>query len=269
MRFVPGAVRVLAAATLVLGAANASAQTFTTYDGFGAAVINPDRWLWPERQRQVVGGALIMTQRDYGVQLGDQGLVADSWSVSIRRNAAAVTQIRANVAVSEYQVTGCSANSEPSDVQARLVGRFFNAGTAQPTSGLDDVVAVARLIRRSDSTDATGVVRVQGVVVRCLDGECNTNVGVVGSVDLGTATLGTNVLLSMEWDRANKRFAFQRGTGAKKYVSYTFSDALPAYDNARVIGTRTRLANCFSGPKTRGYVKARFDNVAVNQSALN
>lgn len=255
-----------ATAALTLCAPAAHAQTYTSYDTFSASVIAPQKWLWPERQRQVTGGVLQMQQRDWGMQLGDEGNSADSWALPLRQDPARVTQMRATMSVKAYKVTGCTANPAPTNVQARVIGGFFNAGAMAPSSRIDDIVAGARLFRASNSTDAPDSLKVEGFVVRCTSEDCKSTVP-IGLVDLGRTTVGGTVTLSVEWDRANRRFAFRNGSGARQFVAYVENDQNPAFATFREIGTRTSTAHCLSGPRTEAFVRATFDNVAVNASA--
>ena len=96
----------------------------------------------------------------------------------------------------------------------------------------------------------------------------NTSSSAIGVVDLGTSTLNTAETLRVEWEPNLNRFNFQRGTNASQSVTYTESDSQPAFVEYRQIGTRVQVANCFSGPRGLGAVGAKFENFAVNASAI-
>jgi hypothetical protein len=175
--------------------------------------------------------------------------------------------MRAWVKVNDYELTGCTANPEPSEIQARLLGFYFNAGPAS-TGRVNDIGASVRLIRASDSSDAPGVLRVEGLVFQCTTEDCNSGTLVLGSVDLGTTAVGTLVQLKVEWEQTSKRFNFYYGNIPVQRITYEVSDTSPpTAGHARLIGTRTNVANCLTAPRAMGYVSASFDHFAVNQSA--
>lgn len=246
-----------------------AAEGYALWDDFNAvSQINLSKWLATDRQRMVQNGQLRMLQRDRGSQTSNSGLYNSTWGQDLK-NPDAVTQMRAVVTVSGFNVTGCPANTgEPSDVQARLLGAFFNAGIGgNPSNRIDDIGAGIRFIRASNSADAAGLLRVQGFIFRCTTADCNYDTVGVGSVDLGTATVNQPLTLKFDWDPANDRFNFQRGSETVRSVSYAgLSDALPPGLAFRQIGTRTRLQNCLAG-RTEGWIDARFDNLSVNASA--
>lgn len=259
----------LAAAAGLTALPAAAAESYTLWDNFNnATAINPDRWTGLERTRQVKDGTARFTQRDIGTQAGDNTASWASWGLNVQDGGSNVTQMRAVVTMNSYDVTGCSANSQfPTTVQARIIGEFFNAGGGTPGSRIDDVGAVVRLQRASNSADPANTVRVEGVVYRCTTADCNTPAS-LGFVNLGTTTLGTAETLRVEWEPDQKRFNFQRGTNPKQSVSYTADDSQPPFQSFRQIGTRTQVASCLSGPRGEASVSARFDNFAVNNSAV-
>jgi hypothetical protein len=249
-----------------------AAEAYATYEDFtGDSRIDTTKFLFPERQRNISGGKLNMLMREYGTQLADTNFTADSWGLNIERGPEKIRWMRATVTAKSFSVTGCGTNPEPSDVQARLIGAFFNVGAtppADPNNRIGDVVATVRLIRYSDSADASTVLRAEGTVARCTTADCNLDTEELGRVDLGPVTVGTAATLAMEWQPGNNRFAFQLNANAKKLVAYTVPDAQPPARLFRQVGLRTRLANCFGGPRTQGFVNASFDNLQVNSSAL-
>jgi hypothetical protein len=268
----PMRLAIRAAATLALGIASLTPahalEGYTFWDNFdGAAAISPALWQGRERSRMIEGGALRMIQRDLGSQHSDAGLFSTSWSTQLR-NPAAIGQLRATVTVSDFQVSGCAGNPTPSTVQARLMGFFFNAGPGVPTSRVNDVGALIRFKRDSNSADAAGLLRVEGVVVQCTTTDCNYDATLLGSVDLGIATVGQAAVLKLEWDAPNKRFNFLRDSNPVQRISYSASDALPPSTAYRDLSTRMNLANCLAGARTEGYMDAKFDNVYVNASAV-
>ncbi|HRI18180.1 MAG TPA: hypothetical protein PL196_06625, partial [Burkholderiaceae bacterium] len=233
----------------------------------GATQIAPTRWIGMERTRKVEAGAMRVTQRDLGSQSANSGASNSSWDSGLS-NPTAITQMRAVITVDDFDVTACGANPAPSTIEARLVGLFFNAGPGVPTSLVNDVGAKIRIVRASNSADGVGVLRAEGQVFQCTVGDCNTNDVVLGTADLGTVTLGEAVTLRMEWDPGANRFNFFRGSNPVVRVNYAVGDALPPYYPLRAVGTRTSLANCFSGDRTEGHIAAKIDKVSVNASAV-
>ncbi len=248
-----------------------AAENYILWDNFNnATAINPDRWQTLERTRQVKDGVVRFVQRDIGTQAGDITATFASWNMNGDADDS-VRQLRAVVTMTDYEVVGCTANtSYPTFVQARIFGEFFNAGGSAPSSRVNDVLATVRLYRSSDmSGDPAANVKIEGVVAQCTNADCQGNDGVVaiGTVDLGTTTLGTAETLRVEWEKDQKRFNFQRGSAPKQSVSYVLDDSQPPYQLVRLIGTRTQVASCLSGPRGVASVSAKFDNIAVNNSA--
>lgn len=255
-------------ALLIVAATPARAQEpYIGYDAFPTTQIDFSRWLFGERTRQIVGGALLMSQRDYGDQIGNTGTRRATFSTPVDEPHR-VTQLRASVAITGYDVTSCPQNTTPSSVQARVIGSFFNVGTPVAGSQVDDVVALARLIRRTNSPDAPGVLAAEGLVVQCTSSDCSTSVQIGTTRSLGTVPQGTLVRLAVEWDQAAKTFFFQRDSDAKLSVTYVAADDAAPGTPFKQLDTRTDLANCLGSARTVGSVSARFDNMQVNASAL-
>lgn len=267
------AARIAALVAVVLGAGTAAqaAEAYANWDNFnGKTLINPTLWLSAERVRSISGGTLNMMQREYGMQTDNVGYFSESWSTNIERNASAITQMRVLANVKSYRTNGCVANPNPTIAQARLAGFFFNVGAGAPSSRIDDIFAGIALVRRSNSTDTSNVLRVEAQVSRCTTADCNSGSETLFTQDLGTATLGNPVLLTLEWDRAGNRFAFIRDSGNRVVYNYgaRFSnDSTPPSTPSRFVGTRLNLANCFGGSRTDGMMNVSFDDLAVNTSA--
>jgi len=242
-------------------------EPYFGYDSFPSSQIDLSKWLFGERTRQIVGGALFMSQREYGDQTGNTGVHRSTFSTAVDEPHR-VTQLRASVAMNAYSMTGCAQNTTPSSAQARVLGSFFNVGTPQSGSQMDDIIALTRIVRRSNSVDAADVLVVQGLVVQCTASDCSTSVTIGAVQEMGTTTLGTYVRLAVEWDQAAKTFYFQRDSQAKVSVTYSAADTTPPGTPIKQIDTRTETANCLAGPRTTAMVDAKFDGVQVNASAL-
>lgn len=258
----------VAAVAMVAAAPGAAiaAEAYKSYDTFTATKISPLRWDQSERHRQVANGVLSVTQREYGMQTSDSGTYNESWSTTVD-NPSAITQMKSTISVKGFRADACAANADPTSVQARMGGAFFNVGPGLPTSRIGDVVALAFVYRASNSTDAANVLRVDGVVAQCTTTDCNYGAIELGRVSLGTTVTGGTATLKLFWDPANNRFDFQRGSEAVQSVTYAVADDQLAFAPSRFLGTRMNLANCFSGPRTEGFVNATFDLFQVNASA--
>lgn len=260
------------AATLLALSATCGAQAaegYATWDNFeGVTQINEKLWLGTERHRMIEGGALRMIQRDLGSQTNNTDVFSNSWSTSLT-NPGLVTQMKGSIAVNAFEISHCAANANAGLLQARMQGQFFNAGPGVPAPGnrTNDVGALIRLRRDSNSPDGALVLRVQGTVYQCTTSDCNSGSVSLGDVDLGFASLGESVVLKMEWDKPNKRFNFFRGSDPVQRVPYAVSDALAPGVRFAVIGTRTTVPHCMAG-RTEGFIDATFDNISLNASAV-
>ena len=246
--------------------AAAAAESFVLYDDFSSSKLNPARWADGERTRVVSNSALRLAQRDWGVTANDVGTQAVSWSDTIARSGP-VTQVAAQVKVTDLEVTACAANASPTFVRARVLGTFFNSGNRSAGSNVGDVFAQLYVARFSNSADAPGVLRVEGNVQMCTSSDCNQSTQIGSTVSLGTVNMGTAIVLQIDWDRANKQFLFSRDKGATTAVGYSVDDSADPGSVWKAIGTRTNAANCASGPRTTAFIDAKFDNVQVNKTA--
>lgn len=247
----------------------ASAEGYVLYDNFQATALNPARWQDTERSRMSTGSQLRLVQRDWGPTTSDAtdepGI---SWSETIARGGP-VTQLRALMKVVAIDMTGCPNNATPTSVRGRVIGSFFNSGNRVSGSSVGDVIAQVWAVRRSNSADAPGVLRVEGWVGMCTSSDCAKTTQIGATVPLGTVNVGTNVTMQVDWDRPNKQFLFSRDKGVQTgFVSYAgIDDSADPGSIFKNVSTYTRVANCASGPRAYGYIDARFDNVQVNTTA--
>lgn len=255
---------------LALALATASAhavEPFRPYDNFGVTPLDTARWQEVERVRVIRNGSLNLLQRNLSATNSDAGVAFYSWSESVA-SPAAVTAIKARITVGAIEAQACTTNPAVVQSRARIVGSFFNVGTPVPGSQVGDMLAQVRLTRASNSSDAAGVLRVQGIVSLCTNADCSSTTTVGNIVDLGTTTLGQATTVQMQWDQPGHAFLFARDNGASSgAVGYTESDALPPTQPFKQLSTRMEVANCLSAPRVSGLVDAKFDNVQVNKSA--
>jgi hypothetical protein len=241
-------------------------EPFKTYDSFSTTPINPTLWNGWERTRQIKSGQLNLVQRDYGLTSSDSGSTYYNWSDDIT-DYPLVTELRAKVTVNALEVNACASNASVGLARARIYGSFYNVGTPVAGSQTGDALAQVRLYRLSNSTDAPGLLQVQGLLANCTNTDCSSS-NTVGTVALGTITVGTATTVQLQWDKPNKQFLFSRDSGSSSgTIKYTDSDAQSPGVPFKRVGTRTDLASCLSNPRVTGYVDASFDNVSVNKSA--
>ncbi len=269
MHLITARLAALALASAALGPAIA-AEGYVVWDDFnGATAINAGKWLSLERVKQRQNGALRIVQRDRAGQVNTTDMFNSTFGQDLK-NPEAITQMRVSIMANAFAIDDCPANTNPEgppDVQARAFGWFFNAGAGAPGSKIGDVGAGMRYIRRGNSTDGAGVMRVEGYVVRCNTSDCNYGTTLVGLVDLGTVSTGQWLTLKFDWEPGQDRFNFYRGSDAAQRISYSgLSDTSPPYSASKAIATRTRLESCQTG-RNEGFIDASFDNISVNASA--
>jgi hypothetical protein len=273
--------KVLATITAgLLGCALAQAQSlepFKSYDRFAEhSLLDPARWAEFEQVRQIKDDGLRLMQRLWPQTGSNSGFSSFNYSEHFV-NPAAITAIKAKITVKAIEVSSCPSNVAVGDSRARIAGMFFNVGGAVPGSNLNDMYAQLRVIRRSNSTDAAGVLRVEGVVVHCKDSICQNALAVGPLIDLGTVSTGKPATVEMQWDKINKQFLFSRDNGTNSgsvtYGSYNnpdtglpYTDSSPPSLENKNVQTRMILPNCQSGPSVSGMIDAMFDNVSVNNS---
>jgi hypothetical protein len=267
----------LAAGLLCCGVAQAQGlEPLKLYDDFNADSLDPLRWFGAEQVRVIKGNKLNLMQRNWPSATSNFGATPFSYNEGFR-NPEAITAIKAKVTVNALEVSSCAANATVGESRVRLSGAFFNVGTASPPSAVNDMIAQIRVIRRSDSTDAARVLRVEGVVTQCTNSDCSMGVDIGSIVELGTVHIGAPVTLEMQWDAPNDRFLFSRDdgkmTGSVVYGAFQnaltgepIQDSSPPGSPNKSLSTRMFLPNCSSGPRISGMVDASFDNVFVNNS---
>lgn len=279
MRRLTGMFVVMAVCTA--GSPAGAAEPLALYDRFGSALINPAKWFgYEDNKRQslaesvrviaphrTLGRRLNLQVRGYGRTDANLGTTGGANRLRFF-NGDAVTAIRTKVWVSAYTARGTASNPDPTSVRARLSGFFFNVGTAVPGSALGDVFAQVYLRRESNDVLPAGQLKVRGSVIQCTNADCSTGT-VLASADLGTAALGQKVQLLLQWDAAGNRFIVQRDAAPKVLLPYAVPDSgLPGISNNKRLEVEYDAADSTAAPRPMGYMKAYFDEVYVNRSAL-
>lgn len=266
---------VMAWATLGLGLGSALAlEPWALYDDFVGARINPDRWgggdvagAVREATRKVSNGKLLMDQRAYGRLGTDVGSQSGLHNLRFM-NQTAITAIDATVTVTAYQLTSCPANGDIPFAMAQVFGSFFSTfAIPTPGSSVGDVGATIQVQRHFNSTDGKTILRVAAGVGVSTTPNFST-ADWLPWVDLGTVAKGVPVRLRMQWDVDNSRFIFQRDSLALVFIPYAVPYAAPAGNPNKIVAVNSMVPNCATGPRPIGFMRALFDSVSVNASAI-
>lgn len=250
-----------------LAAGGANAAKVPLYDDFSGTGIDRAKWVETESWRYVDDskGRLFLGRWVQGGNTSDSGLTLDSWNLSMTQSSPAKS-LRATITVTDIQVNElCPSNPTPTFSRARLLGAFFNIRPGGPIQGdrTGDVLAQMRVGRLSNSADAPGVLRVQGVLSQCTNADCSTS-GLIGNVaDFGTVQVGTAVAAQIDWDKKNNKFTFTRDKLPTIQVSYTDDDSVAPSLPFNNLSLRNEVANCLSGARVKAGVSAEFDNVGL------
>lgn len=258
------------AAALTLAAGTAQAQ-LVSFDTFSGTTIAPARWSGQEVSqygaqrgeivRNLAAGQLHLESRAWSDGSANAGFgTVQNRLVAVRSDD--ITDLRATFTMRTLTMGACAANTTDfSQGRARLLGFFFNAGTPVPGSSYNDIGAQITIGRASNTTDATGVLRVNASLFRCTDDACISTVS-LGFRDLGTASFNTPVELEVGWEPDSNRFRFQRDAQAVQYLTYTVSDSGASQIGSKFVGVQSQVMNCTTRIGT--YVSADIDNVKTN-----
>lgn len=252
------------------------------YDNFESKYLNPDLWYGVGT---ITGGSVLESVRQikpdpsnikkkvlYFLYRGYGELSASGAPRLLNRLTFAdggnITTIQSKVLVKKIQAIGCAGNSDPTDVEARIGGFFFNTGPMTPGEATNDVIATIALRRLSSSTSQSNVLEVIGSAFHCSNANCTTGSTVGSDQTLGTVLLGQKVKLRITWDPDGDQFIFQKGKDPEKSLSYSgLSDtSIPGTENGGLkrLEVFELVANCTSQPRPVGYVEVYFDDVYVN-----
>jgi len=267
----PRIARTLAcAAALGLGGA-AHAQSLVLFDDFSTTSLSPSRWsgeegrsngaVRTEARRVISSGQLRIEATGYGDSSGTSGVGVARNSVVFAKSSA-ITAMRATVTMRSASAGACTANTSASVARARVFGFFFNAGTPVPGSNFNDVIAGIQLQRASNSSDASGIMRVFAFVSQCADDNCNATTS-IASRDMGTVAIGTPIGLQVAWNASGNSFSFQRDSEAAVTLTYTVADTLPPSTPNKRLEISNQIARC-NGTRVAVSASADFDNVKTN-----
>jgi hypothetical protein len=261
--------KTLCAALALCGLAGATfAAPPPIYDDFSSTTgIDRSKWNEGEALRYITAaGRLVLGKSTFGGTTSDSGYLEDRTNLSATSSAPATT-LKATITVTDVKTDeACAANPTIGSAYARVMGAFFNARAGGPLGGGNregDVFAQTRLRRSTNSTDAAGVLLVQGVLAACSNADCSTTYSGAQVVNLGTTTVGTRVIAQVVWDKANKKFYFSRDNQAPVSVTYTPDDSAPPSVPFNQVSVYNAVPNCASGPRVRVGMQAWFDNVSI------
>jgi len=260
----------LAQSTAVRGTFDANKISYTAqsrkpsvlhlYDNFNQAFLDPSKWIgnWQcgpamECVREIENGQLRFRVRSYGSSNSNSGTGFSNSSVDL--TADFVNTIKASVTVRNSNPTDCPTNIGVAHSQVAVSGSFFNGGGG---TAADDVTAFLQLDRYAASEP--GTVEVAGFLL--YQGQFFDN------VDLGPVNIGETVIVALQWDKANHRFAVELNrpkykTKAVEYMPYTISDTTPPVGPRRTLGANVYPSNCMESGVPAD-LDVSFDNVYTN-----
>jgi hypothetical protein len=257
---------------------------FTLYDNFGSKIIDPDKWVG--QQTETDSSHRVLRESVVEIDKNQLHLVARTWACKDCLNndtgtqggqsrlralgaLSSATSMQATVQVKQLAVAGSDVNQNPAQARARLVGWFFNDGTSTgPGDQTGDVFAWIGLRRKSDSTDAAGVMTIVGVVARCEDSTCSDS-STTETQPLGTVKYGPKTTLALDWDDGNQRFIFKWLSG-KNATTAEITYAQAGVSNAaQRVNTANRLDvwstvpndNGTTGERPMAFMEAYFDDI--------
>lgn len=240
------------------------------YDDFNVTTgIDRIKWNESEAARFIENSKLKLGRFLYGSTASDTGLTMESWNMNVPVTAP-VKGLRADLTIDDIkQDESCAANSSVGFSSARLIGSFFNIRPGGPVQGdrTGDVLAQVRTRRTSNSTDAPGVLQVQGVLTQCNNADCSSSIalpGVATAVSLGSVTVGTPMRLQFSWDRKGKTFNYVRDGAITGAITYTQDDSVAPVTVFANMSLRNEIQNC-STQRIKGGIVGIFDNAYLSQ----
>lgn len=263
-------IRAVALAWGVLSMMTAFAAKVPLYDNFtrvpGDDGIDNTKWFESEGMRFIDPDKdkLLLNRAVLGGTASDSGVVYDTWGLSMTHSAPA-KGLKATFTIGDIVTPSCATNTAVTFSRARLIGAYFNvrAGGPLPDDRTGDVLAQMRIGRRSDTSDAEGVLRVEGVVAQCTNADCTTST-LIGSVaSFGTVSEETATTAQIDWDKKNNQFTFTRDAMAPIVVTYTLADGVAPSIPFNAVNLRQEVPNCAGGPRVKAFIEALVDNVGL------
>jgi hypothetical protein len=257
---------VLAVIGLLVGlalAAPAAAQ-FAVYEDWTSGLIRSDRWQGNEsfggqEARREIGlnaagsPKLKLRYRREGSTGSDTGSASSFISLDAT-HPTTITEIKANFTVTHLSMNACVANNAGATTRARparlFIARFNDGSSTGAGDRTGDFFAAVQEFRDGSSTDAAGVLKVQGFINRCSDASCSQSSSVVTVTLPTTVSVGETHNLKLIWDSPNNQFLFDLdNSGVLTALPYAAADnAQPAIVPFVIIQVSHTVANCTAGP---------------------
>ena len=208
---------VLASLPLAPGPGQSQQEALSVYEDWSGARIRGDRWrggevsngqeVLRELRSASFGSYLTMSLRREGETDSNTGSRTSSTFLNFA-NPASIVQIEALMGVLDVQVEQCPANATPSEARLLIAMTAFNDGSSTgPGDRTGDYNALVQAVRRSNSADPAGILRVEGRLTRCQNAACSTEEQIVGPKDLGVSlAIGVAFTMRLIWDAPNNRF---------------------------------------------------------------
>jgi hypothetical protein len=121
--------------------------------------------------------------------------------------------------------------------------------------------------RATDPLDPRGILRINAAILVCTTPDCSQAIA-IATASLGPVSRGEQVTLKLEWDPQNDQFIVQRDQHGEVFLAYTVPDSSPAGLPNKILALNSTVPNCATAPRPTGFIRASFDNVFVNQSAV-
>jgi hypothetical protein len=254
----------------------ASHEPFGTYEDWSNPneTIRSDRW----RGAEDAGGQEIMRKVRHlhlnmrfrlegATNAGNTGFI-ESANILATTDPTLIDQIAGDARVKSLTVTECAANPRITRVRPfRLEIVKFNDGRSTgPTDRTGDYAGRVFASRDGDSTDAPGVLRVEGSLHVCDNADCSSRTR-RGTVQLGTVTVGATFQLRVIWDKPNKRFLFGLDANPDQPQTYTASDSAAAVLPSATVDMRHSAASCTAGAVVIDAI-TRVSKIQTNTSAI-
>jgi len=251
----------------------ASHESFVVYEDWTTSeTLRSDRWTVQEGgpaqdgALEIKGHQLVMRQRREGTTTSNAGSTGAVQGI-LARNPSAIDQMEADFKVRNMTVSGCAVNPGLTMVRPALLSfSAFNDGSPGGQTG-DHSIGV-QVNGPADSVDPSGVMTVQGYVVRCSNPTCSIGSSSIFNLAVATVLVSEPFTLRAIWDRPNNRFLV--GVNSNPDVVLAYDPALDSA-NARVPVASVRAAmlaaNCTAGPAVAD-AEIAIQEVRTNLSAI-
>ena len=249
---------------------NASAQeAMVLYDDFDQTLLDPNKWVGAqtspsvilEANRKISKDALKIINRSYGRTDTDAGHTLNGNNLNFP-NPDAITAIQATVTAQKVDVQGCGTEGDTRTF-ARIGGSWFST---DPDPSFGDVLAFVQIAAGVALPTPPGIFAAAAVLLHTP--EPGAGLTILNTTPIGLVSPGQPAQLLIEWDPDNDQFIFQLNDEPAVSIPYELPDQdLPASSFKQVAVTHF-VDNCTTEPRPSAFMKATFDDVFVNESAV-